>query len=78
MTQDEAFVAIKRAERIYVHVQTSGGSSHTSNYTAHFRVSKEDAVDAMREILGSDHEANVGVAEDGSVVVMGSKQPPSS
>ncbi|MES2627142.1 MAG: hypothetical protein V4628_17780 [Pseudomonadota bacterium] len=71
MTPDEAIKAIQIADTIYVHVLTSTNYEGNEHYSDAFRVPKEDAIKAMRDVGESGFVPNVEVSEDGKTVTIG-------
>lgn len=71
MTREEAIEAVKQAEDIYVHVVMAKRHEIPDGHTAIFRISKDDALAAMRELCDTDYEPNISVSENGTEVIIG-------
>ena len=71
MTPQEVIEAINKAETIYVHVLTSTSYDGSAHHYENFRVAKEDAIAAMKEIRETEYVPNVVVEEVGKVIIIG-------
>ncbi len=71
MTPDEAIKAIQIADTTCVHVLTSTNYEGNEHYSDSFRVSKEDAINAMREIRELGYVPNIEISDGGKTVTIG-------
>ena len=71
MTQDEAIAAIRKARKIYVIVSIHSNPDGTEPYTETFRIRKEVAVAALKELSDTEYEHNIEISEGGAEIVIG-------
>jgi hypothetical protein len=74
MNRDEAIKAIGKAEHVFVHVNISTSYDGRAHHARTFRVSKVDAIAAMREISDLDCKPLIEISDDGATAYIG-KEP---